>query len=156
MDSDNSWVYHEYVLDGLVPLSDAVQVRFVADDTPPGSLVEAAIDDFILRADREPVTDVSTDELRATYGIESVHPNPFNPQISIRYRVDRRTAAKLEIFDVRGRMVRSLVDGTVEAGPHDITFDGRDDRGLSVPSGIYFLRLDTPEVLEVRQITLLK
>lgn len=156
MDSDNSWVYHEYLLDGVVPLSETVQIRFVADDTSPGSLVEAAVDDFVLIADREPVTGVATDVLRATYGIESVHPNPFNPRVSIRYRVGQETTAKLELYDVSGRKVRSLIDGPIEAGSHDIAFDGKDDRGQSVPSGIYFLRFDTPEVLEVRQITLLK
>ena len=156
MESSNSWIYQEYQLDGLVPLTDAVRIRFVASDEINGSLVEAAVDDFVLHADRLPVTGVASVDPYRTYGIESVHPNPFNPRISIRYRIGHRTSAKLGIYDVSGRKVRSLIDGVVEEGLHEVVFDGIDDRGLSVSSGIYFLRMDTAEVLEVRQITLLK
>jgi hypothetical protein len=52
--------------------------------------------------------------------------------------------------------VRELVDDVVEAGEHAIAFDGRSSTGAALASGIYFLKMETPDVMQVRQVTLLK
>ncbi|MBD3162365.1 MAG: T9SS type A sorting domain-containing protein [Candidatus Eisenbacteria bacterium] len=133
-----------------------MQLRFVAEDIPPGALVEAAVDDFTLAAVLTPVTDVSVDEIRRRNGIVSCSPNPFNPRIAIVFRTGQAAKGELKVYDVSGRSVRTLIDGPLEAGEGRIVFDGRDDAGKPLASGIYFVRLDTPKVMEVRQITLLK
>ena len=74
----------------------------------------------------------------------------------ISYTLGDRGPVSLRVFDVSGRLVRTLVDGPVEAGQHTIVFDGRSATGRSLASGIYFLRMDTPDVTQVRQVTLLK
>jgi flagellar hook assembly protein FlgD len=53
-------------------------------------------------------------------------------------------------------MVRSILDGVITPGEHTVDFDGRDSAGNSLPSGIYFVRMETPEVMQIRQVTLLK
>ena len=81
-------------------------------------------------------------------------PNPFNPQTTIRYRLPetgpasgaeaeppRPDRARLEVFDLRGRLVRRLVDRVLGAGDHQVVWDGRDDRGGAVASGVYLYRL---------------
>jgi flagellar hook assembly protein FlgD len=68
-------------------------------------------------------------------------PNPFNPTTEISCSVPSRTMLHLRIWDVDGRMVRSLVDGVAEPGVHTVRWDGRDASGVSVPSGIYYYLL---------------
>ena len=69
-------------------------------------------------------------------------PNPFNPQTRIRFSLDRRRQLDLSIYDVAGRRVRALANGPLDAGHYTLTWDGRSDRGLVLPSGVYWLLLD--------------
>jgi len=68
----------------------------------------------------------------------SNHPNPFNPSTTIELNVPRAGDVSLKVFNVRGELVRSLVDGAMEAGRHDIVWHGRNESGAPVSSGIYF------------------
>lgn len=154
--SNNSWARYEFDLGAFVTLTDHIQIRFIADDTSPGSLVEAAVDDFMMTAVCPPSADVSVDDVRAGFGLISCSPNPFNPRASIVFQVGARTHTKLEIYDISGSKVRTLVDQPIDPGMHSITFDGNNDSGHSLASGIYFLRMKTPEILQVKQIALLK
>ena len=72
--------------------------------------------------------------------LEGNHPNPFNPTTSIALSLDRATRVRLEIFDVRGRLVRMLHDGDLAAGTHDLPWNGCDDGGQAVASGVYLAR----------------
>lgn len=83
-------------------------------------------------------------------------PNPFNPMTAIAYEVGRSGPVKLHVFDVSGRLVRSLVDGLQPAGKHVVKWDGRDDRGNAVASGRYFYRLRVADKVLTRDMTLLK
>jgi flagellar hook assembly protein FlgD len=69
------------------------------------------------------------------------HPNPFNPKTTISYQIAEAGQASLEIYDTMGRRVRSLVDEYVGAGSHAVDWDGRDDQGRSLVSGVYLYRL---------------
>jgi hypothetical protein len=83
-------------------------------------------------------------------------PNPFNPSTSIKYELRGPGQVRLEVFDVTGRLVRTLVNGLVTDGPHYSLWNGRDDLGNAVPSGAYFYRLQTPRGVEARRMVLLK
>ncbi len=83
-------------------------------------------------------------------------PNPFNPKTSIRFALTRSGHVKLDVFDVEGRLVRVLADGIREAGDHDLTWDGKDDAGRSLSSGVYFYRLGSKDLSETRKMLLLK
>lgn len=68
-------------------------------------------------------------------------PNPFNPSTTITFSLAAAGAAELRVFDVRGRHLRVLAAGELPAGEHSVTWDGRDDAGRPLPSGIYFYKL---------------
>jgi hypothetical protein len=72
------------------------------------------------------------------------HPNPFNPVTSLKFRVARSGRVRIEVLDLAGRVVRRLVDQNFAAGPHEVTWDGRNDQGQAVASGVYLARMQAP------------
>ncbi len=82
-------------------------------------------------------------------------PNPFNPRTMIRYE-SPQGKVQLEIIDLSGRVVRSLFDGTVQPGMHDVEWDGRNNQGHDVGSGIYLARLRGTGGLRSQKIVLLR
>ncbi len=68
------------------------------------------------------------------------YPNPFNPSTTISYSVPENSSVKLDIYDVAGRKVRSLVDESRSAGYHNVVWNGRDENGSQVSSGMYLYR----------------
>ena len=93
--------------------------------------------------DNPPLALDSPEVLRQT-GLDPCHPNPFNPRTTITYRIGATGPAWLRIYDVSGRLISTLVDGVVEAGTHEIAWDGRTADGKAAASGNYFLRLEPP------------
>ena len=83
-------------------------------------------------------------------------PNPFNPVTSLRFGLPEQQHVSLSIYDVAGRCVRTLLDGTVEPGWHDVVWDGRDDAQHRVSSGVYFCRLISQDSTSVKKVVLLK
>jgi hypothetical protein len=84
------------------------------------------------------------------------YPNPFNPETRIRFELPARGRAQLRIYSVKGQVIRTLIEKDMAAGPHSIRWDGRDDLGQSVASGVYFYSLSTPSVKESRKMILLR
>ena len=70
------------------------------------------------------------------------YPNPFNPETKIEYHLTHNADVRLAVYDTYGREVRTLVEGTRQAGNHAEIWNGRDEAGLLVAAGIYFSRLD--------------
>lgn len=84
-------------------------------------------------------------------------PNPFNPTTRIRYSVDRDERVRLQIYDLAGRWVQTLVDAHVSGQvPHEVVWDGTDSRGRRVRSGVYFARLHTARFNATHKMILLK
>ncbi|MBK8164579.1 MAG: hypothetical protein IPK64_01305 [bacterium] len=84
-------------------------------------------------------------------------PNPFNPSTRIAFTLPRDGAASLAVYDLRGRLVRTLLDATtLAAGDHAVTWDGRADDGSAAAAGAYLYELRGPGVREVRRMTLAK
>jgi hypothetical protein len=84
------------------------------------------------------------------------YPNPFNPMTNIKFELDRPGHVQLEVFDLAGRRIRTLVDEHLTANVHIRQWDGRDDRGRLVPSGAYYYRLDTGNFSAMQKMLLLK
>jgi len=103
----------------------------------------------------EPETAAPADE-PAACRLAQCYPNPFNPETEIRFALPEAGAVSLDIFTVDGRKVRRLLDGPLAAGPHAVTFDGRDDAGEALSSGVYFYRMIADDWTQTRSMTLLK
>ncbi|MBK7703756.1 MAG: hypothetical protein IPI34_13175 [bacterium] len=83
----------------------------------------------------------------AGFQVLSLTPNPFNPSTEIAFAVPRRDELSLEIHDAGGKLVRRVPLGPLGPGRHAIRWDGRDDGGLNVGSGVYFVRLRGAETI---------
>ena len=88
------------------------------------------------------------------------HPNPFNPSTSIPFTVPgtvaARSAVHLAVYDVSGALVKTLVSGVLPGGRHEARWDGRNERGGAVASGIYFARLQAGGTQDARKLILLR
>ncbi len=101
--------------------------------------------------------DDELDGLPGSYRLAQNYPNPFNPETVIEFELAKSGQVRLEVFNVLGRRVRSLIDGPYPAGAHRVTFDGRSSSGQRLASGIYFYRLVADEAYrETRKMVLLK
>lgn len=83
-------------------------------------------------------------------------PNPFNPSLRVRFDLASGGRVRLQVFDAGGRRVRTLVDAVRDAGPGVATWDGRDDGGREVASGLYWLRLEADGVVRTAKAALLR
>jgi len=88
-------------------------------------------------------------------GLRAV-PNPFNPRTVFRFELPAQQYASLRVFGVDGRHVTTVVDGVLPRGRHAITWNGRDRHGRAVPSGEYFVLLETGGRSECRPVTLVR
>ncbi|RKY67561.1 MAG: hypothetical protein DRQ24_12680, partial [Candidatus Latescibacterota bacterium] len=84
------------------------------------------------------------------------HPNPFNPNTSIGYYLPERSTVTLSIYNVSGELVRTLVSGVQEKGHHEAWWDGRDGRGRSMSSGVYFYTLQAGKRRITKKMVLLR
>jgi hypothetical protein len=88
--------------------------------------------------------------------LEPNAPNPFNPRTELRFGLTAAGPARLDIFDARGRLVRSLLDADIGAGDHVAHWDGRDDAGRPAPSGAYLARLTAAGVVRQHKMQLVR
>lgn len=84
------------------------------------------------------------------------HPNPFNPETEIRYQLPAATRVNLTIYNLLGQKIRSLVDKEQEAGFHFVHWDGTDEHGTSVASGMYLYAIGAGEFKQVKKMLLLR
>ncbi len=144
----NSWTRVAREIGDFVGLTASVQFRFLACDLNNGGLVEAAIDDFSIETIMEDLTATPDDEIPQHWSQQLMQsrPNPFHPgdgPVSLRFSLGEAGAAKVQVFDISGRLVRTLVNERLTAGEHSLHWDGRDARGQALSSGVYFTRLQT-------------
>jgi hypothetical protein len=95
-------------------------------------------------------------EKSMAFSLLPVNPNPFNPSTTISFTLPSLGMAILIIYDISGRKVRELASGTLQIGRHSILWDGRDDSGRAVSSGVYFARLTMGKSVAVRKMLLMK
>lgn len=88
--------------------------------------------------------------------MKQIHPNPFHAATTLSYELDRPTHLTLEIYDVLGRRIRTLVDASQAAGSHEVVWDGRDAAGEALASGTYVARLRVGNVVQSHHLTLIR
>ena len=83
-------------------------------------------------------------------------PNPFNPRVKLNYSLAKPGAVRLDVYDVKGRLVTTLVDETQPVGRYSIVWNGIDREGASVASGVYFARFHTESVTTTHRMVLVR
>jgi hypothetical protein len=83
-------------------------------------------------------------------------PNPFNPVTSIRFDLAEQSHVSLRIYDVAGRLVRTLIDRVMPRARHQLIWNGDDNYGNRVASGVYFLRLSAGDVVQTQKMVIIK
>ena len=128
----------------------------IAVDSHPWVFV-VAVDHNGLRSEPSAALAVSAvPEVVSELVLGRAYPNPFNPHTSIDFAVPRAAHVRLAIYDLSGRLVRSLVDGVVPAGRHTAVWQGRGADGHAVASGTYFSRLEAEGKVLTGRLLLLK
>ena len=88
--------------------------------------------------------------------IKPNYPNPFNPETNISFFLKEATDVSIEVYDLRGRLVKSLSDGEREAGLHSVVWNGVEQNGWPLPSGIYFYSISTDQKTFTKKMVLSK
>ena len=84
------------------------------------------------------------------------YPNPFNPTTTIDYSLPEASKVRLDIYNVKGQLVRTLLNGDMPAGMHSVLWDGRDNNNAAVASGVYFYRVSSPKATQTKRMLLMK
>ncbi len=88
--------------------------------------------------------------------LEQNVPNPLNPTTTIAFTLESASNALLAVYDVQGRLVRTLLDSSLPSGRHEVSWNGLDERGQRVPSGLYLYRLEAGSFSATRRMIVLK
>lgn len=144
------------VLAGAVPVSGPGELLRVYPGVGPGraQLTRAELNDGHLGVVLNGVA--STAELPTSYQLLGNWPNPFNPTTHIEYQLPEAVSIRLAIYDLLGQRVRLLAEGRQPAGSYQAVWDGRDDHGHPMASGIYIYRLESQGRVKTRRMLLLK
>jgi len=102
------------------------------------------------------VDDEGEGMLPVNFRLSQNYPNPFNPATSISYTLPRKSNVELTIYNVIGQTVRTLIKNDEVAGNHTVTWDGCDNKGNSLSSGLYLYRLKTDDGTQTKKMSLLK
>jgi len=153
------------------PLPGGSAQEFVLTDLEPGETYYVGIrswDDFmnpsnISNIDTgvayfELVLDVNdgSADLPEDFSLSQNYPNPFNPSTSFNYTLPIQAHVNITVFNVQGRQVRTIADADQSAGEHTVEWNGTDESGNSVATGVYFYRMDAGNFSETRKMILVK
>jgi len=160
--TDSQWTQVVYDLPAAVSDQPAVWIRWVMGPTDGGwQYCGWNLDDVELLAFTEiplgaPGPDAAAAALPAVPTLTGAWPNPFNPAVNLSVALPVAGRAHLAVYDLRGRRVRTLLDADRPAGRESLVWDGRDDAGRPVTSGIYVARLTATGGADTRKLVLVK
>jgi len=100
--------------------------------------------------------DIGTPLVIMNLSLGNNYPNPFNPSTTIEYSVPKTTKVKLRIYNIRGQLVKELVNQTVEPGKYKVVWEGKNNAGHSVASGVYFYRIEANGKTITKKMLMLK
>jgi hypothetical protein len=90
-----------------------------------------------------------------TYAVSQNYPNPFNPETTIKFQLPNISDIKLEIYNILGQKIITLVNSKMGIGYHEVVWDGHNSSGEQVSSGVYIYRFKAGNYLKVRKMMLL-
>jgi hypothetical protein len=146
---------------GVVPAGDQTFWVRGQDDASSSPSKSAALNwgnatPIAIRVNGTGVTGVGGSSMPTRFALEQNYPNPFNPMTQIRYSLPKGSSVELTVFNASGERVRTLVDGYEGAGFKTVTWDGTNDAGKSVTSGVYMYRLNADNFEDTQKMVLVK
>jgi hypothetical protein len=143
--------------------SDSVNLKWLVAAKDPTHAAIGSKDTLTVKLVRGTITDVNgRTEIPAQFALDQNYPNPFNPSTTIRFGLPSAASVRLTVYDALGREVRTLLDQEHAAGYVTVTWDGVNNSGVSVSSGIYFYRIQAQPAggakpfVELKKMMLLK
>jgi endonuclease I len=112
--------------------------------------------DFVAKVFQPELSAVLPPALPGAVALFQNVPNPFNPATTISYELEQPAGVQLQVFDLGGRLVRTLIQGTEQAGRHEQVWQGRDQADRPVAAGVYFYRLRADDEVQTRRMLLVK
>jgi hypothetical protein len=100
--------------------------------------------------------DISWSDVPAAYHLGQNHPNPFNPSTAIAFDMKQKDLVTIKIYNVAGQLVRTLVNEVKDKGSHTVAWDGTNDVGNTVASGIYFYEMEAGEFSQSKKMILIR
>jgi len=128
-------------------------VRTGAEAVPARNVLVKKTWEFFENDVNEDVTDAT---IPVKYALMQNYPNPFNPMTTISFNLPEKANVSLKIYNVAGQLVRTLTDQSWDRGSHKIEWNGTNDLGSSVASGVYFYKIDTASFQSTKKMVLLK
>lgn len=83
-------------------------------------------------------------------------PNPFNPETTIKFALPVESEVTLKVFNIQGQLIKKVLEERFEAGYHQVVWDGTNDQGATVPSGVYLMKIDASSFSDVRKMILIR
>lgn len=159
--STNAWIDVDIALNDFFTPSNLTRFRFTAQDTAQGSLTEAALDDFMIYDGTDDVSGTHTPFVISIDGrlqMTPSRPNPFRAgEVSfLEFLLPHQARVRVDVFNVGGRRVTTLMDEELPPGLHPVVWDGRDPSGRTSQAGLYFLRLSSGDEVHSRKLLLLR
>jgi len=94
--------------------------------------------------------------LPSFFGLEQNYPNPFNPETEIRFQIPEASHVVLKIYNMLGQEIRTLIDADYDLGSHRAHWDGKDDQGQAMVSGVYLYRLQAGSFVKAKKMSLMR
>jgi hypothetical protein len=147
---------------GIENFDETIGLQYVFDEIYNLTASEL-VDNFAIKFTTNSPTVVSIEDENSVadlvpdkYAIEQNFPNPFNPETRIIYSIPEPGHVTLRIYRIDGQLVKTLKDANQSPGVYEVLWDGRDQSGHKVSSGVYFYRLHSKEFMQTRKMILLK
>ncbi|MFC1477823.1 T9SS type A sorting domain-containing protein, partial [candidate division KSB1 bacterium] len=178
-DFDDNWIESVFISGNYayIPSGREVKVLNIYDKTKPAEVGSyrlnipvniVAVDEYIFVADAlkglvvlqfdDFVSEVVEEDkiIPETFSLKQNYPNPFNPSTTITYDLPKPEKVLLKIYDILGREIRTIVNSEKPAGSHAVIWNGRDNYGMQVASGMYIYRIIAGEFSAVRKMVFVK
>ncbi|MBN2411433.1 Ig-like domain-containing protein [candidate division KSB1 bacterium] len=148
---------YEKINEKLIPSGSERKYQYNDTDVKAGNTYYYKLEDISVGGIKTHHGPVSAEApVPSTFDLSQNFPNPFNPTTSIRFELPRNSDVTLEVYNIMGQMVRQLVDSKIEAGYHTVNWDGTNESGVRVGSGVYYYRLVAGDFVNIKKMVLLK
>ncbi len=156
-----SWILRDLLADSLPWVSQFDGLNFQpgqgsAHPYDPAESLYAVVEYALMILEKPTLVEEEETSTPRDFELHQSYPNPFNDRTIIKYSLSRPTSVSLTIYNILGQKVRMLVEGQTQNGRVSVIWDGKDDKGNDLSSGIYFYRLQAGELSETKRMVLLQ